>query len=396
MTEHPHPPREAPFDLKLRISRIAISALLLLGVIAAVPPDASPAPAGFYVESTGHTLADPFLEYWIDHNGAFTLGLPVSDVGQYNGRTAQYFQFGVLVLKQNGSISRLRAGTDLLDELRTERRFIDGRRSPSLRIAQALQPRDDIVSQTRPAGKQNAPSIAPSFIPFWQQRGGASVLGEPIAPAYRLGKMRTQWFEFGRIDLGPAGATLAQVGLELALRNGAATGRTDRGNLPLFERSRFVTFTGDGTISNASEPFDPVRLEIPSIHVDASIEVTSVENGVMTNPVDPWKAGWYKSFARPGDWTNTVIAGHRDWWGYGPVVFWDLGLLQPGDTIYLLSADGAGATYVVESNFLVPRTVDPQSIIGDIGYESLTLITCGGTWTGTEYTDRIIIRARRI
>ena len=63
------------------------------------------------------------------------------------------------------------------------------------------------------------------------------------------------------------------------------------------------------------EPFDPVRLQIPKIKVDAAIEITTVQDGVMTNPVDPWKAGWYQSFSRPGEWTNTVIAGHRDWWG---------------------------------------------------------------------------------
>jgi sortase (surface protein transpeptidase) len=61
-----------------------------------------------------------------------------------------------------------------------------------------------------------------------------------------------------------------------------------------------------------------------------------------------------------------------------------------------MAADGTGATYVVNSNTLVPRTVDPQTIITDIGYEALTLITCGGTWTGTEYTDRIIVQAYRI
>ncbi len=181
------------------------------------------------------------------------------------------------------------------------------------------------------------------------------------------------------IDLGPTGASLAEIGLELAHQSDVPTGPADRGHLPLFDPARFVAFTGDGTIPNASGPFDPVRLEIPKIQLDAQIEITTVQDGIMTNPHDPWKAGWYASFSRPGEWTNTVIAGHRDWWGYGPVVFWNLGQLQPGDKIYLLGADGSGATYVVNSNSLVPSTVDPQTIINDIGYEALTLITCGGT-----------------
>jgi LPXTG-site transpeptidase (sortase) family protein len=189
---------------------------------------------------------------------------------------------------------------------------------------------------------------------------------------------------------------LAEVGLELARYFSVPTGPANRDNLPLFDPSRFVTFAGDGTIPNAPEPFDPARLQIPKIKVDAAIEITTVQDGVMTNPVDPWKAGWFQTFARPGEWTNTVIAGHRDWWGYGPVVFWDLGWLQAGDKIYLSGADGSGATYVVAEVEVVPRTVDPQTIINDVGYEALTLITCGGAWTGSEYTDRIIVRAYRI
>jgi sortase (surface protein transpeptidase) len=45
---------------------------------------------------------------------------------------------------------------------------------------------------------------------------------------------------------------------------------------------------------------------------------------------------------------------------------------------------------------VVPRTIDPQLVINDVGYEALTLITCGGVWNGTEYADRIIVRAYRI
>ncbi len=168
------------------------------------------------------------------------------------------------------------------------------------------------------------------------------------------------------------------------------------GTSALFDPSRFVTFTGDGVVPNATGPFDPVRLQIPAVQIDAGIEITTVEDGVMTNPVDPWKAGWYAGLRRPGALDEYGHCGHRDWWGYGPVVFWDLGMVRPGDTIYLLAADGTGATYVVESTTLVPRTVDPQTIINDVGYEALTLITCGGAWTGTGYTDRIIVRAHRI
>ena len=395
MDAQPHSPHEASFSRYTRLASLALIAFLILAgsrfdrVVASTPP------TQFYVESTGHILADPFLRYWLEHDGERSFGLPVTDIVERSGRSAQYFQYGVLVLKTNGEISRLKVGTDLLAVLQNDPILLDGRRTPSSRTVQGLAD-GALVQSTNQTGER--PSLVPdtALLPYWQQWGGADFLGGPISAAYRYGAVRTQWFEFGRIDLGPAGATLAEVGLELARQSRMPTGPAERGNLPLFDPSRFVEFMGDGTLSNEDEPFDPVRLLIPKIKVNAAIEITTVQDGVMTNPSDPWKAGWYQSFSRPGEWTNTVIAGHRDWWGYGPVVFWDLAWLLPGDKIYLTAADGRGATYVVASVEVVPRSVDPQTIINDVGYEALTLITCGGSWTGTEYTERIVVLAYRI
>lgn len=395
MDAHPHSPHEAPHPIVSRVARLALIAILALFGCSLGYSGASSPQAGFYVESTGHILSDPFLSYWLENDGERLLGFPVTDIVALDGRTAQYFQHGVLVHKSNDEITRLKSGVDLLRTLQGDPVLVGGRRAASPRTIQGI-PTNELLYSTNQTGVRAAFEIGPDLLPFWQQWGGQELLGTPISAEYRHGNVRTQWFEFGRIDFGSSGATLAEVGLELARLLEVPIGPADRGNLPLFDPSRFVSFNGDGTIPNAEQPFDPVRLQIPRIKVDAKIEVTTVQDGVMANPSDPWKAGWYQSFSRPGEWTNTVIAGHRDWWGYGPVVFWDLGWLQPGDMIYLSGADGSGATYVVGAVDVVPRTVDPQTIINDVGYEALTLITCGGSWTGTEYTERIIIRAYRI
>lgn len=395
MIAHPHPPHEAPHSILNRLAYLTLVALLVATGLGWHVAAASSPPPQFYVESTGHILADPFLRFWLENDGERVLGLPVTDIVDRNGRSAQYFQYGVLVHKTNGTISRLKTGADLLREMQGDPDFVAGRRSPSPRSAQGIST-EASVHQTGTLPSTTPITVDIQLLPYWQQWGAEELLGNPISPMYRHGNIRSQWFEFGRIDLGPDGASLAEIGLELARQLDVPTGRADRGNLPLFDPSRFVTFKGDGTIPNAEEPFDPVRIQIPRIKVDAEIEITTVVDGVMTNPVDPWKAGWYQSFSRPGEWTNTVIAGHRDWWGYGPVVFWDLGWLQPVDKIYLQSAEGDGATYVVGEVQVVPRTIDPQLVINDVGYEALTLITCGGVWNGTEYADRIIVRAYRI
>jgi LPXTG-site transpeptidase (sortase) family protein len=392
---NPHSPHEAPHPIITRLARLALIALLAVTTYGSVPVSAAGPAASFFVEATGHILADPFLRYWVENDGDRVLGLPVTDIVELDGRTAQYFQYGALVHKSNGEMTRLRSGADLLTALQSDPILVGGRRAPSARTVQGIT-LDAQAQSTNQTGSQPALAINAELLPYWQQWGGSGLLGKPISVAYRQGDLWTQWFEFGRIDLGPGGASLAEIGLELAQELDIATGPGDRGSLPLFDPSRFVNFAGDGTVPNANQPFDPVRLKIPKIKVDAAIEITNVQDGVMMNPADPWKAGWYQSFSRPGEWTNTVIAGHRDWWGYGPVVFWDLGWLQPGDKIFLVGADGSGATYVVGAVEVVPRTVDPQTIINDVGYEALTLITCGGAWNGTEYADRIIIRAYRI
>lgn len=215
MTAHPHPPREAPIQFEPRTVRIALAILLVLGFLGVSPVTATAQPTGFYVEATGHVLGEPFLSYWVDNNGAEILGLPVTDVVSHNGRTAQYFQYGVLVLKRNGAASRVRAGADLLDELRGDPRMIDGRRTPSPRTTQAL-PRRDIVQQTRSLDGPAPLAIDPDLLSTWRQFGGIATLGEPISTTYRVGRERTQWFEFGRIDLGPDGAIRAEIGRELA------------------------------------------------------------------------------------------------------------------------------------------------------------------------------------
>ena len=135
---------------------------------------------------------------------------------------------------------------------------------------------------------------------------------------------------------------------------------------------------------------------IPTINVDAAIEVVDVVDGEMGTPVDVWAVGWYPIISSPGNFTNTVMAGHKDWWNAGPVVFWDLYLLVPGDKIYLAGDDGSGFTYVVTESFEIDANTNATVVVSDAGAEMLTLITCGGPFDGVEYLQRWIVRGERI
>ncbi len=138
----------------------------------------------------------------------------------------------------------------------------------------------------------------------------------------------------------------------------------------------------------------PARLLIPAIGVDAEVEQIHIVDGVMDVPEDPWRVGWYSQLAFPGQGGNVVMAGHKDWWNVGPVFFWDLGQLEPEDDVVIRSHRGDEIQYVVETIDQLSSAIPPAEYTADTGSELLTLITCSGTFDGSEYDSRLIVRAR--
>jgi sortase A len=143
-------------------------------------------------------------------------------------------------------------------------------------------------------------------------------------------------------------------------------------------------------------PFVPAQLQVPSLDIDATIEQVAIRDGQMGEPADPWHVGWYPAVAQPGEATNVVLAGHRDWWNIGPTVFAKLDQLQRGDAIYLLDRHGAGFVYRVTKSRVVPADTNAQEIIGDTGVEAVTLVTCTGSFNGREYESRRVVVAERV
>jgi LPXTG-site transpeptidase (sortase) family protein len=134
--------------------------------------------------------------------------------------------------------------------------------------------------------------------------------------------------------------------------------------------------------------------------------VTPDANGSasMPNPQGPEDAVWYDFSAfpgmggRPGVGGNTVLSGHVDYHDYGPAVFWELRNLEVGADIVIHLRDGTDYTYTVQWN----KTVEPTStawnqIVGATPQESLTLITCAGTFDPAtrSYDQRRVVWAVR-
>lgn len=151
------------------------------------------------------------------------------------------------------------------------------------------------------------------------------------------------------------------------------------------------------------------RLIISSIGIDAplTMRVTSADaNGSvkMENPEGPKDVAWYDFSAfpglggRPGVGGNTVLSGHVDYHDYGPAVFWDLRKLEVGSDIIIHLRDGTEYKYTVQWN----RTVEPTSttwseIVAATSQESLTMITCAGTFDSStrSYDQRRVVWATR-
>jgi LPXTG-site transpeptidase (sortase) family protein len=383
------------------VTRALLAVAVLGGALATA---VGPAPAGaavtsYYVEQTGHVFADPFLSHWVKTSGMQRYGLPVTDRIERSDRWLQYFEYALLVSRDNDRqrASEVPVGRNLLAVQHNPERTVAGKRIGGSRTGSAYVPIDDPAKEDVLYDAETRHSIRGMIKGPYEQMGGAERFGSPLSEAFTAEGSRQQWFEFGRVVVVLPERTpkAAPVGAELANAYGANTKPSKRGSLPLFDAGRFRIYSGDGTIPDAPGPFTPVGILIPAIGVDAFIEQIGITNGAMDTPSDAWNVGWYPVLSYPGEQTNVVMSGHRDWWGIGPTVFWDLDKLGAGDRIYLIGADGLGASYAVTESYMVDAGVNANDVIGDVGFEVLTLITCDGAFDGSEYLARRIVRAER-
>lgn len=151
----------------------------------------------------------------------------------------------------------------------------------------------------------------------------------------------------------------------------------------------------------------PLRLTIDRLGVDAPVDVYELdENGVPQVPVADDAAevvAWYDFSSKPGAGSNAVFAGHITW-NRAPAVFYDLDDLQAGDVVRLVSDDGREYAYEVFANFAVdPYDTESLKVMAPTETDTVTLITCGGTWVpdpseqfGGDYTTRTIVQAKLV
>jgi LPXTG-site transpeptidase (sortase) family protein len=139
----------------------------------------------------------------------------------------------------------------------------------------------------------------------------------------------------------------------------------------------------------------PVRLEIPTIGVDAAIEYVGVDSkGIMDVPVNSNDVGWFYPGPRPGEIGSAVIDGHLDNKDGSDAVFANLNKLKQGDHLYIVDGNGIPTIFIVQgSHEYNVGYADDIFSRNDGTY--LNLITCDGVWDGAKksYNKRLVVTA---
>jgi Sortase domain len=146
----------------------------------------------------------------------------------------------------------------------------------------------------------------------------------------------------------------------------------------------------------AHRPARPVRIDIPTIGVDAPLVPLGLNaDRTLRVPRDFGDAGWWTGGARPGERGPAVIAGHVDSYT-GPAVFYRIRELRRGDAIVVVRRDGSRARFTVLGSEEYPKAHFPTArVYGATAGPTLRLITCSGTFdrASGHYVDNAVVYA---
>jgi LPXTG-site transpeptidase (sortase) family protein len=147
----------------------------------------------------------------------------------------------------------------------------------------------------------------------------------------------------------------------------------------------------------STTPLIPVRLQIPSIGVNAKVEqVGKKDDGSMGTPTTFNDVGWYAPGSAPGQAGNAVIDGHVNNALTTAGVFQHLSQIVLGDTITVLNASGTKMDFVVTNvEEVAADTAPAASIFATTGPSQLVLITCDGAWvqSAKSFDKRLVVFA---
>lgn len=141
----------------------------------------------------------------------------------------------------------------------------------------------------------------------------------------------------------------------------------------------------------------PLTLTIPALGIKTAVGTLGLQadHQVMV-PTSSHVVDWYIDGPTPGQIGSAVILGHVDSYK-GPGTFFYLKDLKSGNAIAVKLADGDVVHFVVVRVVQYSKVAFPdQMVFGSHGFQSLELVTCGGTFdheTG-HYESNIVVFSR--
>lgn len=139
----------------------------------------------------------------------------------------------------------------------------------------------------------------------------------------------------------------------------------------------------------------PVRLVIPRIGLDASIESRGLDSqNNLDTAADFEHVAWYDRGPAPGQPGNALINGHVNWWT-GDAVFTHLKSIGIGDEVRVYRSDGTALTFRVSGRQIVDASARVAWLFAPSRSATVTLITCAGVWDPLTFTNtkRLLVTA---
>jgi hypothetical protein len=160
--------------------------------------------------------------------------------------------------------------------------------------------------------------------------------------------------------------------------------------------------TTDGSLTALAQRVasQPVRIQIPALHVDAEVIPVGVTSaGALEVPENVTQAAWYQAGATPGEAATAIIAAHVDFGGKLGL-FNQLHNLKKGDVIIVTDLSRHVRRFTAVMGRLFPKS-DPSTVqalaaaSATPGKPQLALITCGGALNSEKhsYYDNFVLLA---
>ena len=263
-----------------------------------LPPDIGQSELQVYVKASRHTLRGSMLDYWRANGADYVYGNPISEpFGASNGLYSQAFEGAVFqyhseYLYTDEPVMRLMpiGATALNVRLDSFRR--DGRRGAGggdrRHAAWNALPADSRAVQRAAAeggiyADATGHTVTGEFLSWYQEHEGGLYLGNPISQPVRERGLTAQYFEGALLMRDDDdNVTVAPLAKELAGALGIDTSAAERGDLPPYDESLFLTHANPNP---QGDPETPGRKWIEVSIAQQTLWAYQGETLISTTPV---------------------------------------------------------------------------------------------------------------